>query len=250
MKKTIATCIAICSLFFASNGLASSVFIQKKDGSIIPEVLPKDACAVHFERNILKENRIEWFYFPINDGLVIERLNNHSDFHWNVKSKDEPQQIGISIRPHFHEKGRTGMRPGFPETALKNEELAKAIAKAYEKPLEPCLGYISSKEHTFLGVPLQDVDKITFYSKDDVARDAINKNNREIEAKTKEFADMISKWRKNLKRGTETHCGLVVEINHPIARLQTAIGEVWLKIEQLYPQQVKDCRFVNGVYQQ
>ena len=38
-------------------------------------------------------------------------------------------------------------------------------------------------------------------------------------------------------------------MKYPIAKLQTMIGETWLKVSQLYPKGTHDCRFSNGVYQ-
>lgn len=58
-----------------------------------------------------------------------------------------------------------------------------------------------------------------------------------------------SEFRKTLAVGSDTHCGLVIEVKPPIARVQSMIGEVWLKIEQLFPQGKQSCKFVNGVYQ-
>ncbi|MEO6603932.1 MAG: tetratricopeptide repeat protein [Polyangiaceae bacterium] len=58
-----------------------------------------------------------------------------------------------------------------------------------------------------------------------------------------------AEFRKNLKVGDDSHCGLVIEVKPPIAKVQTMIGEVWLKVEQLYAPGKADCRFRNGVYQ-
>ncbi len=57
-------------------------------------------------------------------------------------------------------------------------------------------------------------------------------------------------FRSSLKIGSESHCGLVVEIKAPIAKIESSIGEKWLKIDQLYPVGTNDCRFLNGIYQQ
>ncbi|HLL04095.1 MAG TPA: hypothetical protein VK539_26150 [Myxococcaceae bacterium] len=58
-----------------------------------------------------------------------------------------------------------------------------------------------------------------------------------------------TKFRSSLAVGSDTHCGLVIEVRRPIAKVQSMIGEVWLKVDQLYPEGTRDCRFVNGVYQ-
>jgi len=59
-----------------------------------------------------------------------------------------------------------------------------------------------------------------------------------------------STWRKHLTLGSDTHCGMVVEMKPPLAKVQTMIGEIWFRSEQLWPPGSKDCHFVNGVYQE
>ena len=58
-------------------------------------------------------------------------------------------------------------------------------------------------------------------------------------------------FRKSLKVGAETHCGLILSINGPVAVVQAMapIGQYGMKISQLYPPGLADCRFYNGVYQ-
>lgn len=58
-----------------------------------------------------------------------------------------------------------------------------------------------------------------------------------------------AEFRKALQVGHDSHCGLVIEVKPPIAKVQAMIGEVWLKIEQLYPKGKQNCRWHNGVYQ-
>ncbi len=57
-----------------------------------------------------------------------------------------------------------------------------------------------------------------------------------------------AQFRQSLGVGSESHCGLVVAINGPIAKVQAMVGEVWLKVEQLYPAGARSCRFFNNVY--
>jgi hypothetical protein len=63
-------------------------------------------------------------------------------------------------------------------------------------------------------------------------------------------APEAAQFRKNLKVGSESHCGLVIEVKAPIAKVQAMGGEVWLQIAQLYPKGGRECRFVNGVHQE
>jgi len=58
-------------------------------------------------------------------------------------------------------------------------------------------------------------------------------------------------FRKSVKVGADTHCGLVLDVNGPVAIVQAPadIGRYGLKINQLYPAGMAPCRFLNGVYQ-
>ncbi len=51
----------------------------------------------------------------------------------------------------------------------------------------------------------------------------------------------LNAWQKTLKTGDESNCGLVIEVKRPIAKIQTASGERWLKVEQLYPHGTQAC---------
>ncbi len=70
-----------------------------------------------------------------------------------------------------------------------------------------------------------------------------------LEAERARIAAESEQWRGLLKVGDNSHCGLIVEFRPPIAKLQTSIGEHWLRVDQLHPPGVFTCRFLNGVYQ-
>lgn len=55
-------------------------------------------------------------------------------------------------------------------------------------------------------------------------------------------------FRRSLAIGKDTHCGMIIEKNGPIVKVQTVAGEKWLKIAQIYPPGDHSCRFVNGQY--
>jgi hypothetical protein len=46
----------------------------------------------------------------------------------------------------------------------------------------------------------------------------------------------------------ESHCGLVIEVKPPLVKLQTMIGEYWMRVEQVYARADHGCQFVNGQY--
>lgn len=55
-------------------------------------------------------------------------------------------------------------------------------------------------------------------------------------------------FRKTMKPGDSSHCGMVIEVKRPIAQVQTIIGAVWLKINQIYRPGDHLCLFENGAY--
>lgn len=55
-------------------------------------------------------------------------------------------------------------------------------------------------------------------------------------------------FRKSLSIGKDTHCGMIIDKNGPIVKVQTIAGEKWLKVEQIYPPGSHGCRFYNGQY--
>lgn len=57
-------------------------------------------------------------------------------------------------------------------------------------------------------------------------------------------------FRKTVQVGSDTHCGLVLAVKGPIAEVQAPIGQVWMKISQLYPAGLARCDFYNGSYQE
>lgn len=76
-------------------------------------------------------------------------------------------------------------------------------------------------------------------------------NQQHAEAAARKNAEQATaSFRRNIKVGDDSHCGLVVDVNGPVVKVQAMIGEVWLKVNQLYPKHGASCRFVNGVYQE
>lgn len=58
--------------------------------------------------------------------------------------------------------------------------------------------------------------------------------------------DQQQDFRRKLRTGDDSHCGLVVERKGDIALVETQIGQKWLKVKQLYLAGSKNCVFVNG----
>ena len=58
-----------------------------------------------------------------------------------------------------------------------------------------------------------------------------------------------SEWRKHVVLGSDTHCGMIVDMRLPLVKVQTTIGEKWFKLGELEPPGSTSCNFANGVYQ-
>lgn len=56
-------------------------------------------------------------------------------------------------------------------------------------------------------------------------------------------------FRRKLKSGDDSNCGLIVERKGDIALVETMIGQKWVKVAQLFMPGMRGCRFVNGVLQ-
>ncbi len=56
----------------------------------------------------------------------------------------------------------------------------------------------------------------------------------------------IKSFREHLSKGDDSNCGLVVEVEAPIASVQTNRGMQWIKIDQLYPAGFFNCRYSSG----
>jgi TPR repeat protein len=109
------------------------------------------------------------------------------------------------------------------------------------------LGY--AYQHAEGGLTRDKPQALALYTKACDGGNALGCKNAKRLSESVERDKVASDFRNTLKVGSDSHCGLVIEVKPPIARVQSMIGEVWLKIEQLFPQGKQDCRFVNGVYQ-
>jgi len=84
--------------------------------------------------------------------------------------------------------------------------------------------------------------------------EAIEYSNQLAEEKTADTSDEdferdMKIYRKRIKEGDDSHCGLVIEVKNKVVKVQTKMGVHWLKRDQLYPPGIKPCDFLNGVYQ-
>ena len=61
--------------------------------------------------------------------------------------------------------------------------------------------------------------------------------------KEKEELAAISAFRKNIRSGADSYCGLVIEVKKPLVQVQTPAGANWMKIEETYPAGLKSCPY-------
>lgn len=76
----------------------------------------------------------------------------------------------------------------------------------------------------------------------------------EARQKAKNQANERAKqFRESIKVGHETNCGPVIEMKGTLIKIYFPIkdygNEHWLRLDEVYPKELADCRFVNGVYQ-
>lgn len=235
------------ALTVAAPSYAASVLIQRKDGREIPEVIPKGACEFAFYVSNPDSTRLQDRVFPMQDGTVAVNTNKYGGYFWSVSTQAGPE-VTINgkdweIRWHFaleKEKPDPWRRkgPDYDWTAISSLKLHEAR----QGTPEACTGYINEDAMRFFGNRLQDVDKLTFFTKDDGAFKIVEKKN-------KEETTRLDGWRKTITPGTDTHCGMAIEVKPPLLKVQTPVGEKWFKTGQLYPPREKQCVFKNGEYQ-
>jgi TPR repeat protein len=109
------------------------------------------------------------------------------------------------------------------------------------------LGYLHGTGES--GVAKDVPKELSLYERACNLGSSLGCKNANVAKKDLERNTEAAEFRKKLAVGNDSHCGLVIEVKPPIARIQTMIGEQWLKIEQLYPKGKQNCRWVNGVYQ-
>lgn len=201
---------------------ASSVLIEKTGGAAVARVLPSDACPIHIQvvNAQAATNRVQNLFFKPVGGLAISATRiPHVGTQWKVATNNVDQNIvgDVYFRGNFPGNGNLGIDPG-----------------------QKCSGYISSSEDAkFLDVPLGEIDRLSFFDEDAGA------NGKLLDLDKKNVV-----WRKTVQPGTESHCGMVIEVKPPLVKVQTITGEKWFKTNQLYPVGIRSCNFLNGAYQE
>jgi hypothetical protein len=66
--------------------------------------------------------------------------------------------------------------------------------------------------------------------------------------KLQDMQNEVSSFRKSISIGDDSNCGLIVEVKENIVQVETMIGLKYLKINQIYPETLASCKFVNNKY--
>jgi hypothetical protein len=88
-------------------------------------------------------------------------------------------------------------------------------------------------------------EQVKQYAENVVRQKRIHAN--EQKAKKEQQKHLIG-FRKNLKSGDDSHCGLIIDVKANIVLVQTMSGQLWIKKQDVYPPNQEQCRFMNGEY--
>lgn len=77
----------------------------------------------------------------------------------------------------------------------------------------------------------------------------VARERKELAQKNAIFREAVTSFRRIVKVGDDSHCGLVIELKRPLIKIQTIAGERWFKISQIYPEKMASCNFYNNTYQ-
>jgi hypothetical protein len=252
MRKCITVAVVSALAFNIGTALASSVLVEKTDGTATAAVLPPDACPVGVVKIRPAPAPREFYFFNPGGGLTIEaarRPGYVTDWAVSLNNVDQTDgSRGNMLQPQF--AGNDDTRTLDHYTSFPEDSPAyRALQKVYPDQEKGCFAYMSRSKDKILGIPSDEIEKITFFddnAKAGSASIALNrKRETEIARRNAEFAA----WRKKIQPGTESHCGMVIEVKAPLVKVQTVVGEKWFKTDRIYPAGQKNCTFVNGVYQ-
>lgn len=219
MRLTTIALLASALLCQVTAASATSVLIEKSGGTAIARVLPSDACPIHIQviNAQAATNRVQNLYFkPASDLTISATRDAYAATPWKFALNKVVQNLGGDV---YFRSNYPGDGPAAPDQP------------------QSCSGYVKGSK--FLDVPLGDIDRLSFFDDDAQA------NARLLDMEKNNVA-----WRKTVQLGTESHCGMVIEVKPPLVKVQTIAGEKWFKTSQLYPSGHRSCNFLNGVYQE
>ena len=98
--------------------------------------------------------------------------------------------------------------------------------------------------------PLSDIKLMDKVKENKIIHDRVEqqRNAEWLKAKQEKALKTAIGFRKGLRVGDDSNCGMIIDIKPPIIKIQTQIGEKWIRLDQVYPPST-GCQFFNGVYQ-
>lgn len=252
MRKCITVAVAAALAFHIGAAFASSVLIEKTDGTATAAVLPPDACPIGIMKIRPSPAPREFYFFNPAGGLTIEAVRRPgyvTDWAVSLNNADQTGgSRGNMLEPQFYGNDTTRAIDHYAKLS-EDSPAYQALQKVYPDQEKGCLAYMSSSRSKILDTPSDDIQKVTFFDDDATAKSKAIALNKQRQAESARQNAEFAAWRKKMQPGTESHCGMVIEVKAPLVKVQTAIGEKWFKVDQTFPAGQKRCTFINGVYQ-
>ena len=71
----------------------------------------------------------------------------------------------------------------------------------------------------------------------------------QTKAKVATLRNLTIRFREQLEKGDDSHCGLVVLVKNKVVQIETMVDLKHIKREQVFPRGFEECTFVNNIYQ-
>ena len=166
MRTCIIATAVSAFLFNISTAFATSAFIEKTNGTATSATLPSNACPIFIRKDSFSGQ--VFYYFNPEDKLALRAIRIPGFFtDWEVSLDNVEQTYGskgntLAMQFWGDENTKTinyaGMREDSP--------IYEALQKVYPDKNKDCVGYISGPREKFLGIPFDDIDRITFFDDD------------------------------------------------------------------------------------
>ncbi len=215
-----------------------------RDGKIGKKVNLKKAF-YWSHKSAIKGSRLGQFYVGVayDQGKIV-KTNYKRALYWYKKAAAQDETTSMNNIGSHYSRG-LGVK--------KNDRTALYWYKLAIKNGAELTGYNAGRYYEFgMGVKVDYKKAIYYYSL------AAKAGHLKAKVKLKALKlkiENISRlkkltviFRKNIKPGDQSHCGLVITVKSPITKVQTMKGEHWFKVNQLFPEGAHRCRFMNGQY--
>lgn len=242
MKKSVS--LVLCFLFstITTAAWAGALLIETRNGESNALVVEEPMCPIVLENVRPYPQPSEEFYF-IEDDISYMAPVDRDGVSWTVRTKTGESFEGI-IKGSYQtsENNLWKLAANYPNYMA-------SLVKILPNKTGNCKSYWSFPRF-FNRVSSTNINKITFYESIDAAEKEVMARKRANDEIAKKTSARIASFRKKLAPGVDSHCGMVIEVKSPLVKVQTSIGEKFFRAEQIFPPDLRGCRFVNGVYQE